>query len=70
MRYALIVFATLAVLAAACAQDEPHPGWQPEPGDLDPAQNLALGKEYEYASPKASKKKKVLVCLKNSKEKA
>ncbi len=34
----------LALLVAACAQN-----WEPEPGDLDPEVNVALGKLVEYA---------------------
>lgn len=47
MRRALIC---LAVLTVTCvfAQEE-GPLWQPEPADLDPAQNLALGKPVSYA---------------------
>lgn len=48
MRSALMIFAVLMTVAA-WAQDEPFPGWQPEPGDLDPQQNIALGKVVTYA---------------------
>lgn len=44
--------ALMMVLVLTCtlvsAQDE-HPGWEPEPGDLDPQQNIALGKTVTYA---------------------
>ena len=50
MRLTLAIVVTLALTCAlVCAQDETHPGWEPEPGDLDPAQNLALGKTVSYA---------------------
>lgn len=35
--------------ALYAAQDKPHPGWQPRPGDLEPEQNIALGKVVSYA---------------------
>lgn len=50
MRLTLALIAVSALLCAlAGAQDEPHPGWEPEPGDLDPEQNIALGKTVGYA---------------------
>ncbi|MFW5868531.1 MAG: hypothetical protein ACOCX2_11980, partial [Armatimonadota bacterium] len=50
MRLTLILIAPLAVICAlACAQDDTHPGWEPRPGDLDPEQNIALGKTVSYA---------------------
>ncbi|MGD9497285.1 MAG: hypothetical protein AB7Y46_13380 [Armatimonadota bacterium] len=49
MRCAVLLLATLSLVASACAQEEPHPGWQPEPGDLDPDQNIALEKPVTYA---------------------
>ncbi len=49
MRSALMLLAMIAGLAVAWGQDEPFPGWQPEPGDLDPEQNIALGKVVTYA---------------------
>jgi len=50
MRHTLVLTVILALVCAiAGAQDEPHPGWEPEPGDLDPQQNIALGKTVSYA---------------------
>lgn len=50
MRLAAALIVTFALISAlAFAQDETHPGWEPEPGDLDPEQNIALGKTVGYA---------------------
>ncbi len=50
MRRLLTACVVLLMAGACCAQDEErHPGWEPEPGDLDPQQNIALGKTVTYA---------------------
>ncbi len=51
MRLTLAIVVTIALTCAfACAQDDDAPpNWQPEPGDLDPAQNLALRKTVNYS---------------------
>jgi hypothetical protein len=49
MRLTAALIAAITISCTlACAQDE-HPGWEPEPGDLDPEQNIALGKTVTYA---------------------
>lgn len=45
-----VICCALLTLSLASAQEE-GPRWQPQPGDLDPAQNLALGKSVIYAPP-------------------
>ncbi len=50
MRLPLALTVTFALICAlAGAQDEEHPGWEPQPGDLDPEQNIALGTTVSYA---------------------
>ncbi|MEA3400506.1 MAG: hypothetical protein U9R79_04600 [Armatimonadota bacterium] len=51
MRLIGLLTVIMLVIAATCvAQDEErHPGWEPEPGDLDPERNIALGKTVTYA---------------------
>ena len=50
MRPTLLALLLFAMICVICnAQEETHPGWEPEPGDLDPAQNIALGKVVSYA---------------------
>lgn len=44
-----LMMALMLTSFLAMAQDEPHPGWEPEPGDLDPEQNIALGKAVTFA---------------------
>jgi len=49
MHPAIAILTLLAMLCATTWAQDDHPGWEPEPGDLDPAQNLALGKTVTYA---------------------
>ncbi|MGI5819580.1 MAG: hypothetical protein ACOX9R_15930 [Armatimonadota bacterium] len=50
MRPTLALAVILALTCVfACAQEDAHPGWEPEPGDLDPEQNIALGKTVSFA---------------------
>jgi len=50
MRPTLVLILTLTVTRALpAAQNGAHSGWQPRPGDLDPEQNVALGKTVSYA---------------------
>ncbi len=49
MRSTVALTIVLALICALAGAQDEHPGWEPEPGDLDPTLNLALGKTVSYA---------------------